>query len=105
MDAFDEPIEGILRMRYTVSAYDKTCSMDPYGGDLPPPGKGYERHPYFVDYTGIAPRGSGTAVFSIMDCRLPHSVAKVLAIMPDFVLKKLVRGRVESFSKLMTSWT
>merc|ERR1712166_482009 len=104
VDALDEPlVNAVSTLKYTVAA---KATADPFGNAIPPLAPGHLRTPYVMTATAFTPLGlhgdkmRGVRKVEVMEIELAPTVAKVLGMMPNFLLKKLCRGSVETKAKL-----
>lgn len=105
VDALDEPlVNAVCTLKYTL---DCSASADPFGNTIPPVAPGHLRTPYVMTATAFTPLGlhgdkmRGVRKLEVMEIELAPAVAKVLGMMPNFVLKKLCRGSVETKARLI----
>jgi hypothetical protein len=94
IDALDTPVKAICILKYSLpTAVTKLPGLD----SIPAAQDGYERTPYIMIATSFAPLPQGGVRRIEVDHRdLPAGLAKALGVMPTFMLKKVVRGRLEN---------
>jgi len=105
VDALDEPeVKAVCTLKYTLAA---EATADPFGNVIPPLADGHLRTPYVMTATTFTPLGldgdkmRGVRKVEIQEVELPPTVAKILGMMPNFLLKKLCRGSMEAKAKLI----
>jgi len=105
VNALDEPLSAVCTMKYTLA---ESATADPHGTPLPPVAPGSSRTPfvmYATSFTPLALGGDamrGVRKLECLETKLSPMLAKVLGVMPNFLLKKLVRGNQEAMAKLTT---
>ena len=96
-------MNAVCSLKYTL---DKGANTDPYGTPVPAADPGYLPTPYQFTATSFTPLGrggsklQGVRKFECVETELPPTIAKVLGVMPSFLLKKLCRGNIEAKVKM-----
>jgi hypothetical protein len=102
VNALDEPLGAVCSMKYTLAESDTT---DPHGTPIPAVMSGFSRTPfvmYATSFTPLALEGNklrGVRKVECLETKLSPMLAKVLGVMPSFLLKKLIRGNQETMAK------
>lgn len=105
VDALDEPLKAVCSLKYTL---DAGATADPYGTPIPKVDPGHTRSPYYFNATAWTPlalggdKMRGIRKFETTTWELDSIIVKILSMMPNFVLKKLIRQSVESKIKLIS---
>jgi hypothetical protein len=103
IDALDEPLNSVCSLKYSL---DKKATMDAFGTPIPTPDNGYVRTPYMMTATAFTPlaidgdKMRGVRKLECVEIEMAPVVAKVLGVMPGFMIKKLCRGNIETKTTL-----
>jgi hypothetical protein len=103
VNALDEDLGAVCSMKYTLA---ESATVDPHGIPIPAVASGFSRTPFVMyasSFTPLALGGDqlrGVRKVECLETKLSSTLAKVLGVMPNFLLKKLIRGNQETMAKL-----
>jgi hypothetical protein len=99
LDALDEPSKSVFAMRYSPSSYDPAATTDPFGNVLPIAEKGRDRAACQIFFTKLTSNGTEVIRTEGNEIKMPSTIAKILGLMPGFLLKKMFRQNFENQAK------